>query len=238
MSGGLLGHSDADVLTHAVMDAPHRAARLGDIGQLFPDTDPTYEGASSLGLLAQVGRLLAEREACRGKHDATLIAQLPMWALKQQMSQNLARALGISAEQVNVKATTEERAGLWTGRLRHGRPRCGSGGANQKACSDAGSALRIAVSCLGTAAGQRMAAAGPVKASVPGGGDSALPLGRTAPLEIFLTPSLSRPIGWGGEEEVQENYLIIARSVTYAQRMQNALSRAGVRCRIFRAPGI
>ena len=110
---GLLGHSDADVLTHAVMDALTGAARLGDIGQLFPDTDPAYAGASSLGLLAQVGRLLAEAGYAVVNIDATLIAQAPkVGPYKQQMSQNLARTLGISAEQVNVKATTEERLGF------------------------------------------------------------------------------------------------------------------------------
>ena len=110
---GLLGHSDADVLTHAVMDALTGAARLGDIGQLFPDTDPAYEGASSLGLLAQVGRLLAETGYAVVNIDATLIAQAPkVGPYKQQMSQNLARALGIRDEQVNVKATTEERLGF------------------------------------------------------------------------------------------------------------------------------
>lgn len=110
---GLLGHSDADVLTHAVMDALTGAVRLGDIGQLFPDTDPAYEGASSLGLLAQVGRLLAETGYAVVNIDATLIAQAPkVGPYKQQMSQNLARALGIRDEQVNVKATTEERLGF------------------------------------------------------------------------------------------------------------------------------
>ena len=110
---GLLGHSDADVLTHAVMDALTGAARLGDIGQLFPDTDPAYEGASSLGLLAQVGRLLAEAGCAVVNIDATLIAQAPkVGPYKQQMAQNLAQALGIDPEQVNVKATTEERLGF------------------------------------------------------------------------------------------------------------------------------
>ena len=110
---GLLGHSDADVLTHAVMDALTGAARLGDIGQLFPDTDPAYEGASSLGLLAQVGRLLSEKGYAVVNIDATLIAQAPkVGPYKQQMAQNLAQALGIDPEQVNVKATTEERLGF------------------------------------------------------------------------------------------------------------------------------
>lgn len=110
---GLLGHSDADVLTHAVMDALTGAARLGDIGQLFPDTDPAYAGASSLGLLAQVGRLLREKGYAVVNIDATLIAQAPkVGPYKQQMARNLAQALGISPEQVNVKATTEEHLGF------------------------------------------------------------------------------------------------------------------------------
>lgn len=110
---GLLGHSDADVLTHAVMDALTGAARLGDIGQLFPNTDPAYAGASSLGLLAQVGRLLREKGYAVVNIDATLIAQAPkVGPYKQQMARNLAQALGISPEQVNVKATTEEHLGF------------------------------------------------------------------------------------------------------------------------------
>lgn len=110
---GLLGHSDADVLTHAVMDALTGAARLGDIGQLFPDTDPAYAGASSLGLLAQVGRLLREKGYAVVNIDATLIAQAPkVGPYKQQMARNLAQALGVSPEQVNVKATTEEHLGF------------------------------------------------------------------------------------------------------------------------------
>ena len=110
---GLLGHSDADVLTHAVMDALTGAARLGDIGQLFPNPDPADAGASSLGLLAQVGRLLREKGYAVVNIDATLIAQAPkVGPYKQQMARNLAQALGISPEQVNVKATTEEHLGF------------------------------------------------------------------------------------------------------------------------------
>ncbi len=110
---GLLGHSDADVLTHAVMDALSGAARLGDIGKLFPDTDPTYAGIFSLKLLAEVGRLLKERGYAVVNIDATLLAQRPKVALyKPQMAENLAAALGIEAEQVNVKATTEEGLGF------------------------------------------------------------------------------------------------------------------------------
>lgn len=110
---GLLGHSDADVLTHAVMDALSGAARLGDIGKLFPDTDPAYAGISSLKLLAEVGRLLKEKGYAVVNIDATLLAQRPKVApYKPQMAENLAVALGIGAEQVNVKATTEEGLGF------------------------------------------------------------------------------------------------------------------------------
>ena len=110
---GMLGHSDADVLTHAVMDALAGAARLGDIGKLFPDTDPAYAGISSLKLLAEVGRLLKEKGYAVVNIDATLLAQRPKVApYKPQMAENLAVALGIGAEQVNVKATTEEGLGF------------------------------------------------------------------------------------------------------------------------------
>ncbi len=110
---GLLGHSDADVLTHAVMDALTGAARLGDIGKLFPDTDPAYAGVSSLKLLAEVGRLLNERGYQVVNIDATLLAQAPkVGPYKQEMAENMARALGIQPDQVNVKATTEEGLGF------------------------------------------------------------------------------------------------------------------------------
>lgn len=110
---GLLGHSDADVLIHAVMDALTGAARLGDIGKLFPDTDPAYAGISSLKLLAEVGRLLGEKGFAVVNIDATLLAQAPkVGPYKQQMAENMAAALGITPEQVNVKATTEEGLGF------------------------------------------------------------------------------------------------------------------------------
>lgn len=110
---GLLGHSDADVLTHAVMDALTGAARLGDIGKLFPDTDPAYAGISSLKLLAEVGELLRENGFAVVNIDATLLAQAPrVGPYKQKMAENLAGALGIAPEQVNVKATTEEGLGF------------------------------------------------------------------------------------------------------------------------------
>ena len=110
---GLLGHSDADVLVHAVMDALSGAARLGDIGQLFPDTDPAYAGISSLKLLAEVGRLLAEQGYAEVNIDATLLAQAPKIApYKGQMTENIAKALRIEPERVNVKATTEEGLGF------------------------------------------------------------------------------------------------------------------------------
>ena len=110
---GLLGHSDADVLTHAVMDALLGAAGLGDIGQHFPDTDPAYTGADSLRLLAHVTALLGERGFTVGNVDATVLAQRPKLAPHiPQMRDNLARAMGAEPAQVNVKATTEEGLGF------------------------------------------------------------------------------------------------------------------------------
>lgn len=110
---GLLGHSDADVLVHAVMDALVGAAALGDIGQHFPDTDPRYSGISSLKLLEHVGALLEEHGFCVGNIDAVIIAQKPKMAPHiPQMRENIARTLGIAVSQVNVKATTEEGLGF------------------------------------------------------------------------------------------------------------------------------
>ena len=110
---GLLGHSDADVLTHAVMDALTGAARLGDIGKLFPDTDPAYEGISSVKLLSEVGRLLGEKGYQVVNIDATLIAQAPkVGPYRQQMAENIAAALRMDSQRVNVKATTEEHLGF------------------------------------------------------------------------------------------------------------------------------
>ena len=110
---GLLGHSDADVLVHAVMDALTGAAKLGDIGELFPDTDLHYAGISSLKLLKRVGKLLTEKGYDVVNVDATLVAQAPKVApYKRLMAENIAAALGIEREQVNVKATTEEGLGF------------------------------------------------------------------------------------------------------------------------------
>lgn len=110
---GLLGHSDADVLTHAVMDALLGAAGLGDIGRHFPDTDPAYAGADSLKLLAYVVALLRERGFTVGNVDATVLAQRPKLAPHiPQMRDNLARTMEVGPEQVNVKATTEEGLGF------------------------------------------------------------------------------------------------------------------------------
>lgn len=110
---GLLGHSDADVLVHAVMDALAGASRLEDIGKLFPDTDPAYAGISSLKLLAEIGSLLRERDFAVVNIDATLLAQAPKVApYKKRMAENIAGALGIEPEQINVKATTEEGLGF------------------------------------------------------------------------------------------------------------------------------
>lgn len=110
---GLLGHSDADVLTHAVMDALLGAAALGDIGGLFPDGDEAYRGADSLKLLREVCRFLREKRFRIGNIDATVLAQAPK--LKPYvggMRENLARACGIPTDCVSVKATTEEGMGF------------------------------------------------------------------------------------------------------------------------------
>ena len=113
---GLLGHSDADVLVHAVMDALTGAARLGDIGKLFPDTDDRYLGCDSLLLLREVGRRLAERGYRIGNIDSTIIAQRPkLAAYLPEMAKNIAAALQLDAQAVSVKATTEEGLGF-TGR--------------------------------------------------------------------------------------------------------------------------
>lgn len=113
MKKGLLGHSDADVLLHAISDALLGAAALGDIGKHFPDTDMQYKGISSLLLLKKVGELLEEKFFLIENIDATIIAQAPkMRPHIDAMRQNIAEALGIDIEQVNVKATTEEGLGF------------------------------------------------------------------------------------------------------------------------------
>lgn len=110
---GLLGHSDADVATHAVADAILGATRLGDLGKLFPDTDPAYEGADSLRLLSEVMRLARERGYRLVDCDCTIAAQAPKLAPhRDEMRANLARALGVGVESVGVKATTTERLGF------------------------------------------------------------------------------------------------------------------------------
>ena len=110
---GLLGHSDADVLVHAVMDALLGASCLGDIGQLFPDTDPAYEGISSIELLKKVGELLDEKGYVVENIDATIIAQRPKLApYRPQMAANIASALHLEPSRVSVKATTEEGLGF------------------------------------------------------------------------------------------------------------------------------
>ncbi len=110
---GLLGHSDADVLVHAIMDALLGAAALGDIGLHFPDTDEKYKGISSLKLLTHVGELLTQKAFLIENIDATIIAQAPkMRPHIDQMRANIAGALGIDISQVNVKATTEEGLGF------------------------------------------------------------------------------------------------------------------------------
>lgn len=110
---GLLGHSDADVLLHAISDALLGAAALGDIGKHFPDTDPAYKGISSILLLERVGDMLAERGYWIENIDATIIAQAPkMRPYIDQMRENIANALALDVDQVNVKATTEEGLGF------------------------------------------------------------------------------------------------------------------------------
>ncbi len=110
---GLLGHSDADVLLHAIMDALLGASALGDIGKHFPDTDPSYRGISSMELLKRVAELLSEKRFRVQNIDATIIAQAPkMRPHIDSMCQNIAGALQIDCDRVNVKATTEEGLGF------------------------------------------------------------------------------------------------------------------------------
>ncbi len=110
---GLLGHSDADVLLHAISDAILGAAALGDIGRHFPDTDPRYKGADSLKLLGEVARLVAEKGYRVGNVDSTIVAQAPKLApYIVAMNKNIAETLNIPIDAVNVKATTEEHLGF------------------------------------------------------------------------------------------------------------------------------
>ncbi len=110
---GLLGHSDADVLLHSIMDALLGAAALGDIGKHFPDTDPKYKGISSIKLLEYVRELIDDELYVVGNIDATIIAQRPKMApYIEQMKKNVADALAIEVSQVNIKATTEEGLGF------------------------------------------------------------------------------------------------------------------------------
>ena len=124
---GLLGHSDADVLIHAIMDALLGAAALGDIGKHFPDTDPQYKGISSVELLKHVAKLLDENNYVIENIDATVIAQRPkLRPYMEEMTKNIAGALGIDENRLNLKATTEEGLGF-TG--------TGEGMASQAICS-------------------------------------------------------------------------------------------------------
>ena len=112
-SKGLLGHSDADVLTHAVMDAVIGALCLGDIGKLFPDNDPAFEGADSILLCRRVCAVMKEKGYKIGNVDATVIAQAPkMASYIQKMRENISEATGILIDRINVKATTTERLGF------------------------------------------------------------------------------------------------------------------------------
>ena len=110
---GLLGHSDADVLLHAIMDAMLGAAALGDIGKHFPDTDEAYKGASSIELLKRVGEIIEENHYIVENIDSTIIAQRPKLASYiSTMRANIAKVLGLDISQVSVKATTEEGLGF------------------------------------------------------------------------------------------------------------------------------
>ena len=110
---GLLGHSDADVLLHAIMDAVLGAMAAGDIGKLFPDNDPTYKGADSLVLTRRVAEVMTERGYRLGNIDATVIAQAPKMAPHiLTMRENIAAAFGVDLDRISVKATTEERLGF------------------------------------------------------------------------------------------------------------------------------
>ena len=110
---GLLGHSDADVLAHAIMDALLGAAALGDIGKLFPDNDPAFEGADSMKLMERVVAVLAEKGWKIGNIDSTVIAQKPKLApFIPLMRERMAQVCGIDLEQISVKATTEEKLGF------------------------------------------------------------------------------------------------------------------------------
>lgn len=110
---GLLGHSDADVLLHAIMDALLGACALGDIGHLFPDNDPKFEGADSLTLLKEVGKHLSDHSWTLGNLDATIVAQAPKLApYIPHMRENIANALGVQVCQISIKATTEEGLGF------------------------------------------------------------------------------------------------------------------------------
>ncbi|MBO6179889.1 MAG: 2-C-methyl-D-erythritol 2,4-cyclodiphosphate synthase [Selenomonadaceae bacterium] len=110
---GLLGHSDADVLLHAIADALLGAAALGDIGRHFPDTDEKYKGADSLKLLGKVAELIGEKGYSVGNVDATIVAQKPKLApYIDEMQKNIANVLNVSVDNVNVKATTEEKLGF------------------------------------------------------------------------------------------------------------------------------
>ena len=110
---GLQGHSDADVLTHAIMDALLGAAGLGDIGQHFPDTDPAYKDASSLCMMAKVGKLLAKEGWQPANIDATIIAQAPKLSpYRDEMKTNIAKTLALPPTAINIKATTEEGLGF------------------------------------------------------------------------------------------------------------------------------
>ena len=180
---GLLGHSDADVVTHALMDALLGAAALGDIGRHFPDTDPAYAGANSLGLLGHVMALLAQEGWRVENADVTILAQKPK--LKDhipQMVQNYARVMGLPVTAINVKATTEEGLGF-------------------------------------TGTEQGIAAHRLYRHD-----------------QSIAEPLLLPRIHWCGRSFFMMVYLIMCRSLTYAQRVANALERGGIPARVLRSP--
>lgn len=143
---GLLGHSDADVVVHAIMDALLGAASLGDIGKHFPDTDPAYKGISSIELLRHVGTLLDEKNYVIENIDATIIAQRPkLRPYIEEMEKNVAEALQIEKDQVNIKATTEEGLGFTgTGEGISAQAICGLVSLFERAADD-----RMVVGCEG-----------------------------------------------------------------------------------------
>lgn len=164
---GLLGHSDADVLLHAISDALLGAAALGDIGKWFPDSDPEWEGADSLKLLERVGEILEEHHYLIENIDSTIIAQAPkMGPHIEKMRENIAGALHLMVDQVSVKATTEEHLGF-TGR--------GEGISAQAVALITSPMDLVAQDVTNEATAQPDGSAGCASCPVRGGGNAAIP---------------------------------------------------------------